>query len=32
MGYPAVVYESSYVNGIEILVDGGLAAIYPVKL
>lgn len=24
--------ESSYVNGIEILVDGGLAAIYPVKL
>lgn len=24
--------ESSYVNGIELLVDGGLAAIYPVKL
>lgn len=24
--------ESNYVNGIEILVDGGLAAIYPVKL
>ena len=24
--------ESSYVNGVEILVDGGLAAIYPVKL
>ena len=24
--------ESSYVNGIEMLVDGGLAAIYPVKL
>ena len=24
--------ESSYVNGVELLVDGGLAAIYPVKL
>lgn len=24
--------ESSYVNGIELLVNGGLAAIYPVKL
>lgn len=24
--------ESSYINGVEILVDGGLAAIYPVKL
>ena len=24
--------ESSYVNGIELLVGGGLAAIYPVKL
>ena len=24
--------ESSYINGIELLVDGGLAAIYPVKL
>ena len=24
--------ESSYVSGIELLVDGGLAAIYPVKL
>lgn len=24
--------ESSYINGIEILVDGGLASIYPVKL
>jgi NAD(P)-dependent dehydrogenase (short-subunit alcohol dehydrogenase family) len=24
--------ESRYVNGIELLVDGGLAAIYPVKL
>lgn len=24
--------ESSYVNGIELLIDGGLAAIYPVKL
>ncbi|MBO6047605.1 MAG: SDR family oxidoreductase [Erysipelotrichaceae bacterium] len=24
--------ESAYVNGIELLVDGGLAAIYPVKL
>lgn len=24
--------ESSYVNGIEIVVDGGLSAIYPVKL
>lgn len=24
--------ESSYVNSIELLVDGGLAAIYPVKL
>lgn len=24
--------ESNYINGIEILVDGGLAAIYPVKL
>ena len=24
--------ESSYVNGIELLVDGGLAAVYPVKL
>lgn len=24
--------ESSYINGVEILVDGGLAAVYPVKL
>lgn len=24
--------ESAYINGVEILVDGGLAAIYPVKL
>ena len=24
--------ESSYVSGVELLVDGGLAAIYPVKL
>lgn len=24
--------ESAYINGIELLVDGGLAAIYPVKL
>lgn len=24
--------ESNYINGVEILVDGGLAAIYPVKL
>lgn len=24
--------EASYINGVEILVDGGLAAIYPVKL
>ena len=24
--------ESSYVNGVEILVDGGLAAVYPVSL
>ena len=24
--------ESNYINGIEILVDGGLASIYPVKL
>lgn len=24
--------ESRYVNGIELLVDGGLAAVYPVKL
>ena len=24
--------ESSYVSGVELLVDGGLAAVYPVKL
>ncbi len=24
--------ESSYINGVELLVDGGLAAVYPVKL
>jgi NAD(P)-dependent dehydrogenase (short-subunit alcohol dehydrogenase family) len=24
--------ESSYVSGVELLVDGGLAAIYPVRL
>ena len=24
--------ESSYVNGVELLVDGGLAAVYPVRL
>lgn len=24
--------ESKYVNGVELLVDGGLAAVYPVKL
>jgi len=24
--------ESSYVNGVELMVDGGLASIYPVKL
>ncbi len=24
--------ESAYINGVEILVDGGLAAVYPVKL